>query len=314
MQKTHPILCIGAIIADIICELPYLPASGEGLVVNASRMSLGGCAYNNAMIIKQLGGDAVLFAPLGNGMYANFIREQLASTGLRGLEVQAQKDSGVCICMVEPSGERTMFTMPGIEREYQDAWFKLIDASQYTAALVGGYEINGAGGEAIIRFLEDNPHIQSYFAPGPTAALINKQKIARINATKPIWHLNMMEAQQFSESDSVIAAAQIIAAASNNAVVITAGSNGTYLYCQHSDSSLSAHQTESWQLVHYPALPINPIDTIGAGDSHLGALAYARNAGLTWELAIRLANQVAARVCQQPGPTLEKYMLEDLAL
>jgi sugar/nucleoside kinase (ribokinase family) len=319
MEKTEAILCIGAIIADIVCELPRLPASGDGLVVSSNRMSLGGCAFNNANVIRQLGGEVQLFAPLGAGLFASFVRQELNRVGLRGLEVEAQLDSGVCICLVEPSGERTMFTLPGIERKYEPAWFDALDPANYSAALVGGYEINGAGGAAIIAFLEANPQIRCYFAPGPTAATIDADKIARLNALTPIWHLNKREALAYSGRDALMEAGWLIAAQSGNAVVISTGADGAELFVDGCDSpqidgktsSRKAPQTGR-QHLRVPSQPLSAVDTIGAGDAHLGALALARSCGYSWKAALELANRVAALVCLQAGPTLPDDALRAL--
>ena len=53
-----------------------------------------------------------------------------------------------------------------------------------------------------------------------------------------------------------------------------------------------------------PTEPVRPIDTVGAGDAHLGALVAARSTGATWEDALALANKVAGAVCMVSGASL----------
>lgn len=53
-----------------------------------------------------------------------------------------------------------------------------------------------------------------------------------------------------------------------------------------------------------PVPPSRIADTIGAGDTHLGALAAAYARGLNWEDALAAANEAAARVVQLPGGML----------
>ena len=53
--------------------------------------------------------------------------------------------------------------------------------------------------------------------------------------------------------------------------------------------------------VHFPAFPVEAVDTTGAGDTFNGALAVGLAAGGTWEEAIPLANAAAALACTRRG-------------
>ena len=53
-----------------------------------------------------------------------------------------------------------------------------------------------------------------------------------------------------------------------------------------------------------PSEKAEVVDTIGAGDSHIGAVIAARQMGKDWEEAIRMANRVSAMVVSVKGPTL----------
>ena len=350
------ILCIGAIMADVMSHVPKLPQRGEGVVVERTSTQVGGCAFNSANIIRQLGVPCRLFAPLGKGLYASFVREELAARGLAGLEVDTQLDCGSCLCLVEPDGERTMITTPGIERCFEAAWFDLVDGTEFSASLASGYEIDGEGGDAIIGFFEANPHIEFWFAPGPRTAYLSPEKLARIEALRPCWHLNDLELLQLAQrkaanevgghgepdvrvsagcgelgckeahehgeaagrrepiepdenngawraalahaSDGASAferirpAGETLAATCKNAVVVTLGAEGAAVFFP--DGTHIAVPTE----------PVDPIDTVGAGDTHLGALLAARHAGLPWEEALALANRMAGLVCQHQGGTI----------
>lgn len=289
-EQGNAVLAVGAIMVDMVCQVGRLPLSGEGVVVDESHAVVGGCAFNAANVMRQLGAPHELFAPVGVGIFAGFVERELDARGLQAPHF-GTRDTGGCVCFVEPNGERTMVTLPGVERHFEEAWFERVDASRFACGFASGYEVEGAGGDAIIGFFEAHPDILLYYAPGPRIEGVGVEKTARINALHPVWHLNDLEARSYTGRSSLEEAGFALAAACGNAVIVTEGAVG-------------AHVFERDRHVVVPTEPVQVVDTIGAGDAHLGALAAARTAGRTWEAALALANRVAGGVCQVAGGTL----------
>lgn len=301
MRESTGVLAIGALIVDMVCHVPCLPVSGEGIVAESASMAVGGCAHNTACVVQELGMPVKLCAPLGSGVYAAWLREQLRARGLAGLDVSSSYDNGVCMCMIEPDGERTMLTLPGVDRHYERSWFDGIDASRFACAVVSGYEIEPREGDAIIGFLEDHPHLVAYFAPGPRIMGISAEKIARLNALCPVWHLNKQEALAFTGTSSLEAAGEALRAQAGNDVVITDGENGAVAFTEHGAVTVATD-------------PIAPVDTVGAGDAHVGAVAALRAAGFSWEDALMFANRVSGVVCSVQGAAVPHGALEQIRL
>ena len=291
-EERSAVLAVGAVMVDLICRVPRLPQSGEGIVADEVQAAVGGCAFNSASVLRQLGTPHTLFAPLGCGVFAGFAERELARLGLEALRVPDGRDNGGCLCFVEPGGERTMLTMPGIDRHFEAAWFDELDASRYRCGVASGYEVEGAGGDAIIGFFEAHPELLLYYAPGPRIMGVGPGKTARINALHPVWHLNDLEARTYTGLEALEEAGFALAEECGNAVVMTEGSHGAHLF-------------EGGRHVLVPTEPVKAADTIGAGDAHLGALVAARTAGRLWEDALMLANRVASAVCQVEGGTLD---------
>ena len=70
-------LVIGAAMLDIVMQIGSLPKKGEDIYADSQNMAVGGCAYNVADIIKHFNVPYTLFAPIGTGMYADFISKNL---------------------------------------------------------------------------------------------------------------------------------------------------------------------------------------------------------------------------------------------
>lgn len=289
-KMTKAVLAVGAIMVDLVCHVSHLPKSGEGALADAMQAAVGGCAFNAANAMRQLGAPYQLFAPVGEGIFAGFVERELAARGLEAFRV-AGRDSGGCVCLVEPDGERTMITMPGIERCFEPNWFNQVDASSFGCGFASGYELEGTGDDAILEFFEAHPAVEFFYAPGPRVCAVSADKTARINALHPVWHLNNQEALAYTELDSLEDAGFALARECGNAVVVTAGAEGAHLFTKD-------------RHVVVPTRPVKVVDTVGAGDAHLGALAAARAAGESWEQALDLANRVASAVCGVSGATL----------
>ena len=300
--KRGGVLCVGAVMADVLCRVPRLPERGEGVVVTERTMRLGGCAFNSGNAVRQLGMPCFLLAPLGQGPFAGFIRSELTGRNLGALEVETTLDCGTCTCLVEPDGERTMITSPGIERCFDPEWFDRLDTEGYVAGLASGYEVEGAGGDAIIGFFAAHPELDFYYGPGPRIMGVGEAKHARINALRPIWHLNELEALQFTGASTADEAGRAIALMCGNACVLTRSEAGASVF--FADGSR----------IDEPTDPVCVVDTVGAGDTHLGALAAARAACLPWSDALAIANRLAGAVCGVEGGTLSDSQFASLGL
>ena len=260
----------------------------KNLIIGAAMldivMTVGGCAYNVADIQKHFQVPYTLFAPVGTGIYADIIRKKLEQTGHESPIHSKLRDNGYCLCMVEADGERTFLTLPGIECRFEKEWFAQVDPKEYDSVYVCGYEIEGDGGEAIIEFLEENKHLHVYYAPGPRICQIKKERHERILKLHPVLHLNEGEALQFTGEENYENAAEQLFGKCGNAVIITLGEKGCYLY-----------QSGVGELI--PSQKAQVVDTIGA-------FIALRSKGKDCREAVALANQVSAMVVSVQGPTL----------
>ena len=248
-----------------------------------------------------------LFAPVGQGPFATFVRDELTARGMEAYAVPgAREDSGAAICLIEPGGERTMLTLPGIERSFEDAWFadfeRDVDLTAFSAINLCGYEVGAEGGDVLLAFAERHPELELWFAPGPMLKTIAPARIARVNALRPVWHLNAAEVLAHTGKCDVHAAGQALVDECGNTVVVTAGGEGCYVF------------RPGAEVLSVPTTPVRPVDTIGAGDAHLGCVMVARAAGRTWEEACALANRVSGAICAIEGATLADEAFAALGL
>ncbi|MEG1895755.1 MAG: PfkB family carbohydrate kinase, partial [Oscillospiraceae bacterium] len=61
------VLVIGSTVVDIIINVDRLPTSKGDIHIKSQEMSMGGCAYNVADILRHFGVPHTLFSPIGTG-------------------------------------------------------------------------------------------------------------------------------------------------------------------------------------------------------------------------------------------------------
>lgn len=278
------ILVIGSTVVDIIINLEnHLPKTGEDVHIISQKMSLGGCAFNVSDSIRHFQVPYILFSPVGTGTYGYFVREELKKRGIISPIPTPSQDNGCCYCFVENTGERTFVSYHGAEYLFQKEWFHLLDMEEIDFVYICGLEIEEVTGKAIVEFLEENPQLTIFFAPGPRLTVIEPSLVNRIYALSPILHLNEAEALEASGMENISDAARVLFEKTHNTVIITLGSKGCYYYNGSKD-----------ELV--PAFPCSQRDTIGAGDSHIGSVIACLKRGDTLASAVAKANRVASAV------------------
>lgn len=286
-------LVIGAAMLDIVMQIDKLPQTGEDVCVKNQEMTVGGCAYNAADIMNHFNIDFTLFAPLGTGAYADIIRRKLQEKGHASLLEVNEKDNGYCLCMVEADGERTFLTLPGVECSFKREWFNSLNTDEYDSAYICGYQLEREDGSDIIDFLENNRNLKVYYAPGPRISYIPKEFTQRILALNPVIHLNEDEAKFFASEDNISKAADKIFEMCSNSVVITLGDKGAYLKNENYSGLIQGIKAQVK-------------DTIGAGDSHIGAFISLKKLGYDEKDCVKYANKVSSLVVSTKGPTLNK--------
>ncbi|MDO4321773.1 MAG: PfkB family carbohydrate kinase [Lachnospiraceae bacterium] len=308
------VLVIGSTVVDVIIHVDQLPKTQEDVHVLHQHMSLGGCAYNTSDMIRHFQVPYILFSPVGAGAYGDFVRAELTRRGIASPIPAPDQENGCCYCFVENGGERTFISYHGAEYLFQKEWFSALDPEDIDCVYVCGLEIEETTGPNIVSWLEEHPQLTVYFAPGPRINLIAPELLQRLFALHPVLHLNEEEACTYAQSClqksaqttnapdtscSLEEAAAFLYHLTGNTVIVTLGERGAY----YLDSEESGY-VESTAAVQ--------IDTIGAGDSHIGAVIAGRKLGMNLHDAILTANKVASKVVETEGALLPDEEFEKL--
>ena len=289
------LLIIGSTCVDVILRLDHLPTTGEDMHP-VQRFAMGGCAFNVAQVPKAYDVDLRFVTPIGDhGVFSDFVRAHLDNAGFRGPITVPDSENGCCYCLVERSGERTFLSVHGIEYSFHAEYMDAFAGERFDYTYICGLEVEETTGGELVAWLEAHPDIAGtvVYAPGPRGIEVDTDRTERILGMHPILHLNEQEAQALAgmsgSEDRVLAAAQVLHAKTGNMVIVTRGADGV-LWISADGSVHSA-----------PSVPSTVVDTIGAGDSHCGAVLTGLTLGWAEGDTMRFANEIASEVVAQEG-------------
>jgi fructokinase len=270
----------------------------EALKSRDGKRASGGSAANTIIAVSHFGGKAFYSCKVANDEPGSFYVADLQRAGV-DTNLHRERDEGVsgkCIVMVTPDAERTMHTFLGISERVSrhDLHEEAILASE-TVYLEGYLVTSPSGRDAAIRLRElaaaqgirtamtfSDPNMVKFFREG----------LAEMAGPGvDLLFCNHQEALAWAGTEDVKQAAEALRAVARE-YVITLGSEGALLF-------------DGQDHHHVPAVPVNAIDTNGAGDMFAGAYLYALTHGFDAARAGQFAVRAAGRVVTHFGPRLE---------
>jgi sugar/nucleoside kinase (ribokinase family) len=283
------VYALGSILVDVTVDVPALPERG-GDVLGTGGRTLPGGGFNLAVAVARQGVRCVYAAPHGTGRYGDLIRAALAAEQVEVLlPPRPDADSGFCVVLVEPDGERTFVTLPGTEAGITADDLARLRPAPGDIVSVSGYDLAYPGsGPVLAGWLPTvAPGVRIALDPGPLV-----RDIPRLPAVA-VLTLNRREARLLSgRSDGY--GPELLAAVHTGPglTVLREGADG----CVATGGPLGD------RVLSVPAPAVRAVDTTGAGDAHTGVLLAALARGRGVEDALRLANRAAAIAVTRIGP------------
>ena len=291
MAKRPQVTVLGSLNMDISVTVPRLPSPGATVLGSAATFTPGGKGANQAVAAARLGAQARMAGCVGDDDFGRRLLAALENEGVDAgkVRVAAGAATGLAMISVDRAGENLITVAPGANHEVAEP--------DVAAAVRGPRDVLVISAEiplpAIRLALERARGTRCVLnlAPAPAEA-------AAIVADGVDW-LVVNE----SEAGAVLghpvhglagarrAAAGLVAAGARYAVV-TAGAHGV---------ALAGQDTAPDEVSSFPAFRVKAVDTVGAGDTFVGALAVALAAGVPAAEAVRVAAAAGATAATRPG-------------
>lgn len=283
-------LVLGSVFVDFLINTPQLPVSGSDITAAGGGAVVGGCAFNAADVLLKLNLPFDSLLPVGEGLAAAIIKEELKRRRFACPQYRGCGDNGICVTLVESSGERSFITLEGLDSHFEPAWLQSAPIEEADFIYLSGYQAEGPGAEVFLQALgRMKEGACLLFDPGPRVPFIKPEVLTSLERHRVLYNLNAAEAMALSGCHSVEEAARALHRRSGQAVVVTCGAQGALL-------------CENGSVTHVPAFAVEMGDSVGSGDAHSGGLLAGLICGLPLSECVKLANACAAAVTAQQGP------------
>lgn len=290
------LVSLGSALLDVSMRIPGLPPKGGDAFADVGFSMIGG-GHNTDSAAARLGLPVVHAGSIGTGLSSDLYLREAAKDGIsfEGL-VHKDQDLGICVTLFEPDGERTFITHAGAEHQLTLEFLNSLNLGATDAVYLTGYELFHPGsGKPLGEWLLSNPlnGAALFFDPTSVVDQVDQEVIEWIRREAFVITVNEWEFEKLQprETDRALFVRRI-------------GAEGSEMY-------------EAAALRHKAAgVPVEVVDTTGAGDVHTGALIAALAAGKNWSEALALANRAAAFCVTKfggpTGPTLAELGLKTL--
>ncbi|RZU76028.1 ribokinase [Micromonospora kangleipakensis] len=285
------IVVIGSTMVDMISYMPRVPDAGETLVGDHFALGFGGKGANQAVMARRLGADVWMVGCLGVDAFGDMTLENFAASGIDTTFVTRTPDvsSGVAPIWVEAGGDNRIVCVPGANAcMTEDQARTAVESVAGVDVVIGQFEVPQNVTTAGFRAAKERGAI-TVLNPAP-AAEISPDLLAVTD-----WLIPNEVEFAFLSKDSGISSGPTDAAVSDLAqrlgvhIVATLGEAGAAVF------------NGTRPVVRITPVPVEVVDTTGAGDAFVGAFSYGLAAGLSPATAARLGCACATSSVTRAG-------------
>ncbi len=276
------ILVVGGAVMDFVFKLDAMPREARKYHSGDAQVIGGGCAANAAVAIARLGGEAHLATALGTDPLGDMILGDLAGEHVDVALAQrlAGRRSSFSSVLVDASGDRQIVGFRDADLHFDPDRFRA-EAPSGVGALLADTRFPEASEAAMLLARERGiPGIIDGEIPlkHATSALELASHVA----------FSVQGLNDLTDEADLLAGLRKASSALPGWVCVTDGGNGVYYL-------------RDGEIAHVPAVRVEAVDTLGAGDVWHGAFALRLAEGASEEQAIGFANAVAALKCTRFG-------------
>ena len=289
MRNRPQVTVLGSLNMDISVTVPRLPEPGATVLGSAARFTPGGKGANQAVAAARLGAAVRMAGCVGDDDFGRRLLAALRDEGINadGVRVTADAPTGLAMISVDTGGENIITVAPGANHEVGDEQVAAAAGRGDILVICAEIPLPAIRAALARAALATPPRCILNLAPAPPDAaaivavgvdwlVVNETEAAAVLG-RPVSGL--AEAGQ--------AAADLITVGARHAVV-TAGAHGAALAGPEATATIGAFRVAA-------------VDTVGAGDTFVGALAVALAAGIPAAEAVRAAAAAGATAATRPG-------------
>lgn len=279
-----PVVVFGSFVVDLTSRSKGLPVPGQTIMGSAFKMGAGGKGSNQAVAAHRAGANVTLITKVGRDVFGdvalNFYRDE--GMDARHVLIDEARETGIALIMVdEVSAQNKIVVVPGAcatitAKDVESARGVIEGASVLLCQLETNFD---ALSKAID--IAHRAGVTVVLNPAP-AAQVPEEIFSKVDIVTP----NETEAQALTgvsvkTQEDAARAADVFMAKGVKQVVITLGAMGAFA-------------TDGTRSELLSRIPVEAIDTTGAGDAFNGGFVTALSEGKNLFDALRFGNATGA--------------------
>ncbi len=283
-----PILVAGAINTDLVAYVERAPEAGETITGRSFEMHGGGKGANQAVAAARSGASTVMLGGVGDDEFGSARKAGLTADGIDISWVRTFDDvsSGVALITVEATGENRIAYIPAATAVVEPQHAReAIDAVQ-PALVLAANELSRSCHVELFSWAR-NHGIPVVFNVAPFSAeardLVEMVDVLIVNRGEALALLDEVD-----EGVDAGELGQRLRALGVDRVIVTLGSDGVIGVSRDG-------------IHHEEGVPVEVVDTTGAGDTFCGAFAARLAEGASFTEAIRFGNVAGAIAVTRRG-------------
>ncbi len=281
------ITVFGSINLDLIGVVDRLPRPGETVPGTMFATAPGGKGANQALAARRAGAAVRMVGAVGRDSFAEAALSLLRADGLDlSLVKWVDGPTGVALILVDSVGENVIVVIAGANGTVAESEAQSLEFSAADVLLLQLEVPIEAIRVAARRARAGGARVLLNFAPFRAGALGLVEEATHVVVNETECAL-MAEALGFKE-EALDAQAQRLAERFGAAVVVTLGKDGVLA-------------VEGGRTLRVPAISVDPVDTVGAGDTFCGYLAASLAEGRPLNAALALAAVAGSLACVKSG-------------
>lgn len=323
MSSATRLTVLGSLNMDISVTVPRLPEPGATVLGGGAAYAPGGKGANQAVAAARLGAAVRMIGCVGDDDFGARLRAALKDEGVadEGVRTVAGIPTGLAMITVDAAGENMITVAPGANRQAGQQEIAAVRAAAADVLVISA-EIPAAAIRAALA--ASGPELRVLnLAPAPPGAaglvtagadwlVVNESEAAAVLGREAPGGPGAQEAPggpgaregKRRLEGAAAAAAELVAAGARNAVV-TAGAAGAAYHGSGAAGRVPGRDAGSGGNgpgpVIVPGYEVRAVDSVGAGDTFVGALAVALAAGVPPGEAVRGAAAAGAAAATRPG-------------
>jgi ribokinase len=312
MAQRPRVTVLGSLNTDISLPVPHLPGPGETvLAAGAATFGAGGKGANQAVAAARLGASVQLAGCRGDDEFGARLRAGLTAEGIgvAGLRAVPGVASGLALITVDPAGENSIAVAAGANGLVGDAEVAaafaqpcdvLVLSAEIPAAVLGA-ALRRARAEGVRTVLNLAPvpeGADALLAECPDWLVVNAQEAAALTG-RPAPGQALARGARDAAGAPAEAAGEDVAGAQAVAAGLAGGACGGHVVVTLGAAGAVLAGPSGTAVV--PGFRVSAVDTVGAGDAFVGALAVALAGGLAPATAVTAACAAGAAAATRRG-------------